>query len=50
MCQPKKDIDFCQYPEKLKGKPGECTPEQVAECHGKTEERPAPKKSQPNIK
>ncbi len=24
----------CQYPEKLKGKPEECTPEQIKECHG----------------
>jgi DNA-binding transcriptional ArsR family regulator len=29
MCDPK-----CQYPEKLKGKPEECTPEQIKECHG----------------
>jgi hypothetical protein len=27
----------CQYPEKLKGKPEECTPEQVKECHGDEE-------------
>jgi DNA-binding transcriptional ArsR family regulator len=24
----------CEYPEKLKGKPEECTPEQIKECHG----------------
>ncbi|MGI9863092.1 metalloregulator ArsR/SmtB family transcription factor [Moorella naiadis] len=24
----------CQHPEKLKGKPGECTPEQIKECNG----------------
>lgn len=24
----------CQYPEKLKGKPEECTPEQIKDCHG----------------
>lgn len=24
----------CQYPDKLKGKPEECTPEQIKECHG----------------
>ncbi len=24
----------CQQPEKLKGKPEECTPEQIKECHG----------------
>lgn len=24
----------CQYPERLKGRPEECTPEQIKECHG----------------
>jgi ArsR family transcriptional regulator len=24
----------CEHPEKLKGKPEECTPEQIRECHG----------------
>jgi hypothetical protein len=24
----------CEHPEKLKGKPGECSPEQIKECHG----------------
>jgi len=24
----------CQRPEKLRGEPGECSPEQVRECHG----------------
>jgi len=28
----------CQYPDKLKGKPEECTPEQIKECHGDSEE------------
>ncbi len=41
MRQPEKEIE-CQHPEKLKGKPGECTPEQITECHGKTEEHPLP--------
>ena len=27
----------CQYPEKLKTKPEECTPEQIKECHGDEE-------------
>ncbi len=27
----------CEYPEKLKGKPEECTPEQIQECHGDKE-------------
>ncbi|MFW5982204.1 MAG: hypothetical protein ACOCQO_03240 [Halanaerobiaceae bacterium] len=24
----------CEHPERLKGKPGECSPEQIKECHG----------------
>ena len=28
----------CRNPEKLKGKPEECTPEQIIECHGDTKE------------
>lgn len=32
--------DCCQYPEKLKGKPEECTPEQIKECHGDVEKHP----------
>ena len=30
----------CEHPEKLKGKPEECTPEQIKECHGETKEHP----------
>ncbi len=26
--------DRCQQPDRLKGKPEECTPEQIRECHG----------------
>jgi hypothetical protein len=26
--------EHCQHPEKLKGTPSECTPEQIKECHG----------------
>lgn len=32
MCESVKE--GCQKPEKLKGKPGECSPEQIRECHG----------------
>jgi ArsR family transcriptional regulator len=35
MCQP-----CCEHPEKLKGKPEECTPEQIRECHGDVKEHP----------
>lgn len=39
MCN-REDKKICQYPEKLKGKPEECTPEQVKECHGDVAEHP----------
>jgi hypothetical protein len=28
------DQSKCQHPKKLRGKPAECTPEQIKECHG----------------
>ncbi len=44
MC--KKD-NCCQKPEKLKGKPKDCTPEQIKECHGDSKEHPCiPNKTQ----
>lgn len=33
----------CEHPEKLKGKPGECSPEQIKECHGDTKTHPCSK-------
>jgi len=30
----------CQKPELLKGKPEECSPEQIKECHGEVLEHP----------
>lgn len=33
MCEEK-----CEHPEKLKGKPGDCSPEQVEECHDPVKE------------
>jgi hypothetical protein len=35
----------CQKPEKLKGKPEECTPEQIKECHGDTKDHPCETKT-----
>jgi len=32
--------DCCEHPDKLKGKPGECSEEQIKECHGDTKEHP----------
>ncbi len=33
----------CQKPENLKGKPGECTPEQIKKCHGSEKAHPCTK-------
>ena len=30
----------CQCPDELQGKPEDCTPEQIKECHGTTAEHP----------
>jgi DNA-binding transcriptional ArsR family regulator len=40
MCQ-----NCCQQPNKLMDKPENCTPEQVKECHGDTEEHPCTKEN-----
>ncbi len=37
MCECKKG---CQNPDKLKGKPEDCSPEQIRECHGDVKEHP----------
>ena len=29
-----KSTKGCEHPERLKGKPSECSPEQIKECHG----------------
>ena len=38
----------CEHPERLKGKPEECTPEQIKECHGdiSIEEHPCVSKNE----
>jgi DNA-binding transcriptional ArsR family regulator len=35
----------CQYPEKLKGKPEECTPKQIEKCHGSKKSHPCVSKT-----
>ena len=30
----------CEHPEKLKGKPQDCSPEQIRECHGDAKDHP----------
>ena len=37
----------CQKPENLKGKPGDCTAEQIRKCHGDEKEHPCDKGSDP---
>jgi DNA-binding transcriptional ArsR family regulator len=37
--------DCCEHPDKLKGKPSECSEEQIKECHGDEKAHPCmPKK------
>lgn len=44
MCCQEKDL--CMFPEKLKERPGNCTPEQIKECHGDDKKHPcAPQKT-----
>lgn len=39
MCQGRTEKE-CEHPEKLEGKPAECSPEQIMECHGEATEHP----------
>ncbi len=39
MCQ-KSGQFCCQQPDKCKGHPSQCTPEQIRECHGDVAEHP----------
>jgi len=32
--------DCCEHPEKLEGRPEDCTPDQIKECHGDTKDHP----------
>ena len=40
----KKEEKRCQKPEKLKGKPGKCSPDQIRECHGDDRDHPCVEK------
>ena len=33
-CKCHEEKPVCQKPENLKGKPEDCTPDQIAKCHG----------------
>jgi hypothetical protein len=37
MCEAKK---CCQKPDQLKGKPKDCSPEQIKKCHGPEKKHP----------
>ena len=41
MCGEKKK---CKKPQNLKGKPSECTPEQIRKCHGDEKKHPCAEK------
>ncbi len=36
----------CEHPDKLKGKPEECSTEQIKECHGETKDHPCVSKKE----
>jgi hypothetical protein len=36
----------CEHLEKLKGKPEDCTPEQIKECHGDVKAHPCAEKEE----
>ena len=40
------DMNECQKPENLEGKPGECSPEQIKRRHGDVEEHPCSKEDE----
>lgn len=40
MCQVQQGQQGCQKPRELKGKPEECTPEQIRICHGEVADHP----------
>jgi hypothetical protein len=42
MCQSESE-KRCEHPGKLKGKPGQCSPEQIKECHGDAKKHPCVK-------
>lgn len=39
MCD-EKEKKCCEKPENLKGKPQDCTPEQIRKCHGEVRKHP----------
>ena len=43
MCCSNEKKEGCQKPENLKGKPQDCSPEQINECHGTEAKHPCVK-------
>ncbi len=39
-CKESLKKDCCEKPDRLKGQPEECSPEQIRECHGELQEHP----------
>ncbi len=39
-CKESSNRDYCKEPGRLEGKPEECSPEQIRECHGEVREHP----------
>lgn len=39
----------CLYPEKLEGKPEECSEEQIRECHGEVEKHPCEEETRSSV-
>jgi len=39
-CKESSMKDCCKKPDRLKGKPEDCSPEQIRECHGEVREHP----------
>jgi len=39
-----KERKICKHPERLRGKPGECSPEQIKKCHGEVVKHPSVRK------
>jgi hypothetical protein len=40
----------CRKPDQLKGRPEECSPEQIRKCHGDVKEHPCTKPEDPGGK
>jgi len=46
MCCYNEKKEGCQNPENLKGRPEDCSPEQIRKCHGDVKEHPCVKSSE----